>query len=132
MASSRTETEQALAECSEWLEIVWTERRGASVTVNPLGGDDGDGHDGAAQRAAWAARFEQLVRALPKAAGKIRQISLKPVEIELAGDGRPAPAARSGDCCGLPSWAPLGRRADPKTAVRAISIYRATEKYSEA
>ena len=33
-----------------------------------------------------------------------------PIRIELADDGRPAPAALPGDCCGLPSWGPLGRR----------------------
>ena len=30
-------------------------------------------------------------------------ISSEPVKIELAGGGRPAPAAHPGDCCGLPS-----------------------------
>ena len=35
------------------------------------------------------------------------------IKTELADDGRPAPAAHPGDCCGLPPWAQLGRRAGP-------------------
>ena len=39
---------------------------------------------------------------------KFRPISLSLVKIELADDGRPAPAALLDDCCGLlsPTWSP--------------------------
>ena len=37
------------------------------------------------------------------------QVSSESVTVELAGDGRPAPADHPGGCCGLLSWSPLGR-----------------------